>query len=945
VEFLARTAVDSLKALEMLCEIAVRLGDNPKSHFSSVLGAKMRITILELINNSSVVGVQYGTESVSVNIATLTGGQSYWDMVHSRPLSSREDPLAVFLGSEDSISNILEARVRFPLEPLPFLEISRALAACRSLLGVTGAKTIIEYLENIPSFTYTLPDGFSGYETINEEQNNNSIQLTQNVELFEPRRKPIRGYQDQTLALVKIDPDFCIPAGTYGRIVSNESGPRVAYLFHEYSGFKYLGKLLETFVPASDMVDATTGDFADRDSVSGILSLFAHLVHSLAISNVSLDGFVEALRILEIASSGLSRNRDIISVVFDIFEEELQTQSVAFGSEVSLDLLNSCVQLIHALTLVAPGRVWPLLARSSLLDLGRGSGKLASIVGSVELVSGRYDFLIACTHLYEVLVKDLAVNAVIRRNKGKLTARFAKQERLGTDVPDQILSKVLLSFTRYLVDVIESSCSWKFLDPNDNRQLRRIVTSTFDNILKYAYGIEDSVSDTSDSTVELASDSSAPAKFFVSKTTSKKQEPRAASLRLMTPFEAAATYIMDSFMSISYGTLRAQPILRAFHDGFRNPDSPSFVNETRLCVDQVLCSLSLSKTLLEVGILLEKPASQFEGQLFKASPLVARLYAVNESYQVPVVALFEALIVSASINTTDPPSLLGHLGSYTSKNFLHAISGIDKSLSRNDNFAFVMRFVSKVLSCRQQWFAKYLLSGKSSKAALETATSSNPLVALDKSPLTTAFEAFEKVEDMPASEAIQILDFISAAQNFWPWSTYDSDKHSSFIQTISEYVGTLAPIQQSTSLEDSISAAYQTRMVAYIAEILAMHLFHSRQMGIKLSTKDIVPNLDYFIRFAVKVPKVMEYNSSLHGNLKRNFEARYTGCKLLDFRRTTLQTRKFGSEYFYDLALADKMLSFDQAWGTKHGFKKEVEKANVNLSCVDAQIVSHFRLC
>ena len=925
----------------MLCEIAVRLGDNPKSHFSSLMGAKMRIIILELINNSSVVGVQYGTESVSVNLATLTGGQSYWDIVESRPLSTRDDPLAVFLGSDDLISNIIEARVRFPLEPLPFLEISRALAACRSILGLTGAKTIVEYLESIPSFTYTLPDGFSGYETTNEEQNNNSIRLTQTVELFEPRRKPVRGYQDQTSALMKMDPDFCIPAGTYGRIVSNETGPRIAYLFHEYSGFKYLGKLLETFVPASDLVDATTGEYVDRDSASGILSLFAHILHSLANSSATLEGSTEALRILEIASSGLNRNRDIISVVFDIFEEELQTQSVAFGSEVPLELLNSCVQFIHALILITPWRVWPLLARSSLLDLGRGSGKLASIVGSVELVSGRYELLLACTHLYEVLVEDLVVNVVTRRNRGKLSARFVKQEKPGTEVPEHILSKVLLSFTRYLVDVIESSCSWKFIDPNDNRQLRKSITSAFDKVLKYAYSIEDSCVESE--TQESSSDSSIPPRFFVSKTTTKMPESKVGNVRLMASFEAAATYIMDSFLTTSSGTLRAQPILRAFHDGFRNPDTTSLVNENRLCVDQVICSLSFFKTLLQVGSLLERPPSQLEAQLFKASPLVARLYAVNESYRVPVVALFEALIVSASINTTDPPSLLGHLGSYTSKNFLHAIIGIDKSLSRNDNFASVMRFISKVLSCRQQWFAKYLLSGNSSNNALESAAGSNPLMALDKSPLTTAFEAFTKIEDMPASEAIHLLDFISSAQNFWPWSTYDSNKHASFIKTISEYVGTLAPIQQSSSLEDSISAAYQTRMVAYIAEILAMHLFHSRQMGNKSLVKNLIPNLDYFIRFAVKAPKVMEYNSSLHGNLKRNFEARYTACKLLDFRRTTLQTRNFGKEYFYDLGLADKMLSFDQAWGAKHGFKKEVEKANVNLSCVDAQIVS--RLC
>ena len=107
-----------------------------------------------------------------------------------------------------------------------------------------------------------------------------------------------------------------------------------------------------------------------------------------------------------------------------------------------------------------------------------------------------------------------------------------------------------------------------------------------------------------------------------------------------------------------------------------------------------------------------------------------------------------------------------------------------------------------------------------------------------------------------------MLDFVALAQNFWPWATYNSTKHATFIKAISDYVGTLKPIQPSSKLDDSIDACHQTKIAAYIAEILAMHLFHSRQTGNNISPKDLLPNLSYFTRWAVAVP---HYNSSLHG--------------------------------------------------------------------------------
>ena len=147
------------------------------------------------------------------------------------------------------------------------------------------------------------------------------------------------------------------------------------------------------------------------------------------------------------------------------------------------------------------------------------------------------------------------------------------------------------------------------------------------------------------------------------------------------------------------------------------------------------------------------------------------------------------------------------------------------------------------------------------------------------------------------------------------------------------------PVQPSTTLEGSIDACSQTKIVTYIAEILAMHFFFYFKSWTELYISFLVGSLSYYFRFAVGVPSL---NYSLHTQLKRNFEARYPGCTPQDFKRTSLEDRQVGNDYFYDLPLADKMLCLDQAWtGRKNdGLRVEFETANVNMALVDTQIVS-----
>jgi nuclear pore complex protein Nup188 len=257
--------------------------------------------------------------------------------------------------------------------------------------------------------------------------------------------------------------------------------------------------------------------------------------------------------------------------------------------------------------------------------------------------------------------------------------------------------------------------------------MNKTLASTFDRVLRYAYGVD------SRSTPDTESKPKDDTLFnSITNIQSKQVADKKPKPKIMGALLPAASHLVDSFLSTSSGTLRFQPLLETLDDGFHHPPSTTFINVSTLSIDLVTATLSFSATLLRVGTLLDRPHSQLESQLFKISPLISRLYAVNDAYQLPVVALFEALIISASKDVGEPPSLLGYLGTETSKNFLHVLSDLDKPLCREECVTAIWHFLATVVSNRQQWFANYLLTGKSSKNALKDKGCGKDLAAFDR---------------------------------------------------------------------------------------------------------------------------------------------------------------------------------------------------------------------
>ncbi|KAI9812889.1 MAG: hypothetical protein M1827_004407 [Pycnora praestabilis] len=916
IAFLAKSAVNGSRVFQLLASLSTDFCTPFGSEGNGELSLKVRLTLLKLVR-FSLEWVDYLPEVVLAALMVLAGGERYWEFVDHRKTPVSIDPIVIFLSDGLLVQKLLQTALsRFPYETLPFLKFCRALAAC-DVADEDGTLYIVQTLQDMGTFTQVLPQGFSGYDAVREDENANYVSLRQDLPIFfekKGRHSMLPGRSQPGALILAGDKNavegLYIPEGSEGRVIS-DSRPLVIIWNHQYSALKYLGRLLESALSSSDSMAFTPSAEVDRTVTTEIIGLLTMLLTSIMKAANADIGFSQASdaaqRLLEEASYGLERNGDIVSIVFGILEEELQKQQRQSETEASLDLLVNCIQFIHALVSISPARVWPLLARSSLLEIDGKGGKLAAVIAGTEIVSGHYDFLIGCIRLFEILVEDAIVHSVARKASSKAVTRFIYPNGLGSGVPEKIVKNVLLAFERTMVDVFESSPNWRFAILEERLEINMRITNTFNKILCYSYGIDDN---------------------------SKANEK---ILGILTP---AAEYLIDVFLSTSSNDLPLHPIFRILCDGVATPNTTLHLRLLHFWTAQVHAILRFSTTLIRICGLNGSSTSHFETQLFKASPLLARLYVTHESFRSPIVSLFEALVISAGSVEEEPPSLLGHLGQSTARNFLIVLSNLGKPLDDDELDIAIWALLSAVVSNRQQWFAVYLLTGNTPRDSLKkdkesdrndgtTSTRGKPL-------LSVALDSLADIQTLDPRRAVAMLEFVSLAKNFWPWAM--PDLRETFLTALVNFVGQLGPTIGQSDLSKTVETCNKINIASLIAEILAMYIHQCRQMGDTSFAKRLIPSLNYFTNNAITVPG---YNSSLHGNLRKNFEMKFPQCILYNFKRTQLQQRHYGRDYYYDMEISGKMLEFDQAWAgnRNQGFSEEFARANVNFSVVEAQIL------
>ena len=913
ITYLASNAVQGNKVFELMEAISVEYCTPYGFEHEGRAGQKMRSLLLDLIRLCPSF-VDYSPILLIATMAVLTGSERYWDTL-DRATDFKDSPTSRFL--KDSVLRtqfFLRASTRFPHESSPFLHFCRALTFDNN--GKDGMEHAIwSILEGMDTFTCSIPMDFTAYKPVRTQEESDHIELTDNLtfsiipDLASPKSTRIPQIMAKTTLSFATHE---VVSGTQGEI-ENDSKPFVVVWNQDSSGLVYIGKVLQCACTVADLRSFPSSLTFSPDVVGDIISVITYMLSSIvrgtSSGQISIDAAELAQTILGSASDGLDRNQDVVSVIFAIFERELYQRRKTTDDVESVELLLQCIQFTYALLPLMPDRVWPFLGRSGLLGIGKDESQLTAVVASQEMVLGRYDFLLGCIRLYEALIEDVVAHVVSRNAPSKAFTRFGNATTLGSGVSQAVMQKVLLSFTRMMIEVFESTMNWRFIVQEDRMEINTLLCSIFQKILQYNFDVNDNPD---------------PAK------------------KLVCVLNSSAEYIVDVFLSRSSNDVTVLPFLHILGEGIATPTTTLPTRGLQYWTSQVRAVLSLTCVLVQVNRFLHLPPSHLENQMFNAASILAKVYVAHESYKLPVIDLFDALVRSAAATGQQPPSLLGHLGQETANQFLDVLSMLDQPLNNDALALTIWRLLSAVVSKRQQWFAIFTLTGSTPRDTFKDKSDSTAVNPRRSEPiLNIAMDALSNIEKLEPRKALCMLEFVELAADFWPWVLNIMDGHSHFLKAISEYAAKIGQIAGTLRNNSStISADYnRIQMASLIANILSMYTHHTLQSDSPKFARKLVNHLTYLIKNAISPPT---YNASLHVNLRHNFEAKFPGCSLADFKRTTINRPQLGESFYYDLTLAEKMLAHDPAWTGKkgQGFAEEMKRANVNLSLVEAQIVS-----
>lgn len=921
IGYLARSALDGSNVFDVIGALATEYCSIFMSNDQEKLGSIARRMLLDLIR-TVLDWIDYQPTLVNAVLAVLTGNSQYWEIL-DRPLSCKEFEPATFFLSDDLLMQKLfyTSLARFPYEILPFLRISKALSFS-DITSDEGLPGIFELMQNYDILTSVMPPTFSAYEIIQEDEESSYIQLTSNLNLFdEDMKDSLSDATSQssmsrgTRASGVVWDSQELTSGTSGRVAS-ESKPLVVKWHCQYSPLRYLGKKLQSASMNSKFSLASSGVPTSCEGVSEIIDLLSIMLSSKGQDKSDNQGnhITQDVgrKIVEYVSEGLDRNQDIVSVIFQIFENELYKFHSAPQEGSSFDILLRCIHFIHALLSVMPDRVWSILTRSSLLGIGGVGTQFNTLVASSEMLPGYFSFLLGCSRLFDALVENAIVRATSGRVATMTVTRFGTAGNQGSGVSHVMMEKILNKYQQFMMSILESQQSWKLVSQDERFEISHWICSAFVKILLTCYAIDDKA----DTLHKIA--------------------------RTLIP---AADSLIDSFRSASYNSFNIHALSRILLEGANSADTSLSIRGMQYSISATIFAIDLVTTLIRVDILLGRAPQYLVEHMFKASPILIKLYASYEGFRLPIVNLFEALVSSAANIEQLPPSLLGYLGELPARSFLEMLSIADQPFSDDDLSIGIWRLLSTIISRRQQWFAIFVLTGDTPRGSLKgdkNMNSSGAKASHTEPPLAVALDGLSNLERLNASVAIAMLEFAVHAADYWPWVLNTMEDHPNFLGVITDYIA--ASEKNLSKLQDraqEASADYDAVQITSLTlEIIAMHINHTPKVGDSACAKTLVPILR---SLAEKAVSVASYNASLHGNLRRNFESRFPGSTISQFKRSILTRPTLGASFYYDFELATKVLSFDRSWVGRRrgqGFSDELLRANVNLSLVESQVVS-----
>ena len=907
---LAQTSVDGLKVFNTIEDLSVLFSTGISSDLGGQFGLSARSALLVLLKGS-LDFVEYQEVTVDCCLTILTGGQSLWDRFdRSRGLSALEPSLA-FLDDESGLMSRLWSMAlhRFPFESLPLLRLCQALCIpAREVQGVVAAA-----LQNTETLTVVHNESLSDLRPL-EVGEQTTVALCNDVDLMALQfpflidrslefHRSFKSSRNQG-SLGSI----IIPADTPGQVLSGGK-PRVIAWHHPQSLFTYFFLVVKlAFDQRSNPRELEVA--AVYEVCTEIIGLLAAVMFPSGLSPRHLDPSIQEA----VLQQPVSDSDSMASLILDLFESQLYRGALTFSDSVPLVLLTNCVRFTYALSFANPKRVWSFLASSCFLGMKGSESRLISAVSNLELPTGQYSLLTSSLRLFESLLHDALTYSGTRYTESRALTRFHEEDSARdprTPAADTV-KKVLVNFTRIFVDVFESSRGWKFASIEERLDLNTRICNVFDKILNTFYTVDDS---------------------------------RDANARLSACLAPAAEYLVEVFLARPHISLAAQALIDLILEGLETPVSTVFVRHWLKWQSHTRAALTLGTRLMRLGRFLNRHQSRLQQQLFDCIQPLTRLYAAYSGYRIGVVELLNSLVYGESEDGSEPRSLLNSIEQANMRYFVDVLSHFDYPFVRPSLEIAIWKLLSNAVSHRQQWFALYLLNGKSPREWLQNKDWEKGPPGIGRPVFRIALAQLARIANFRSDKASAVLDFIASAVDFSPAAMNMLEEHGKLDSAL-QIISSLTSPAASSQADPERSPHLHFQAAATAVGIIAMLQHHCNEKYVRKEDRppilrDIIKSLDFLLNNGAKRPA---YNASLHDSLKKNFDKRFPSHKLASFKKTSLNPAVLGTEFFYDVNAMRLFLRKHPSWNPRYdeSITQEIARANLNLSLVQAQVNLFF---
>ncbi|KAF2169905.1 hypothetical protein M409DRAFT_64877 [Zasmidium cellare ATCC 36951] len=919
-----RAAVDDMNVNNLITILSSKANALFGSDVESATGFICKEALLDLLREG-LDFAEYEAPVLDAILSTLTPAEFCSTSVKQSSILASK----IYHDNGNFRTHLLDQTLlRYPYELSPLLRLFTALAGVEDATSSDELPKIVSQLDSMPAYTQIVHTMFSEYALSDPQDGNNGIVLNVDVPMFVERGHSF--FETTTQRALPSNASgsdsgeawraMFVPEGTTGRIVK-PSKPYILHLRHQHSGLEYLGLLLSTFAPSSEIRQAAPGIVLDPVTAAEIVTLFTSLLSATLEQSTGDDN---ATHLLGRLSAALRNEQDIVTVISEVLESELLAHLDQKVQEGSLEVVTSCIQFLNQLVKVYPERVWSILVRSSLLGVQDGAVSLASVVGGSEIPVGRYQFLDACTLLHSLLLDDALAGLVKRKAVAvKSNHRFAQAGADLDATPDRTMSAVLNSYQKILLDVLQNLPHWKFHVRQERCSIAINILDAFSKLLRCTFG------------VDVAKDPS--------KRLTNVLAPAAEALLGVCAPQSGSSPVVSTFG-------------RLLPEGLPIAEDGLPIHIRGLLIEQVKSSFQFLTLLIrtaKAGINLsatgEKETKEEEkskaatqrtinlaSDMVKHFPTLVSLLVSDHSLKADLFPLLSEVLEAIGSGDEDPPSILAQLEPKAQEAFLSVTTQLDRPLCDVRVERRVWEFLSTVMSSKQSYFAAFLLTGQLPKKRVDRHESNH---VKTKSILTHVLDQLAAISILPPERGNGMLKFVATSQQVWVWANTEIRSHPDFLKNTLTWIDTLGVAPRDPSPGSSIIFAKECEMASYLCNIFAISIHAGQETGDKTVLKSLIPKLSFLREHAVTVNA---YNRSLHRNLSENLKRKFPQAELSDFKRTTVNPATYGTEFFYDRGFATSVLSHDVSWhggnkGRSQGFSDEFARANANLSLLDAQ--------